>query len=120
MENDSSSHSFYFLIFIFILYIFSFLKAKKKREKEEEKAEIKKKSPPLSQMQKRSSRPPLPVREVSTTKKAPQINEKVKSPYTVSEIRRGRSKIEKLVEALPSKKAMVAISEILKPYEPIQ
>lgn len=119
VAKDSSSQSFYFLIFIFLIYIFSFFRAKKKREKEQEEMEQKKRSAPPPKAQKKPALSHMTISEIKTVKHGPQRKE-TKNPYSIYKKNKNEPRIKKLVKSLPSKRDMIAISEILKPYEPPQ
>ena len=121
MEKEGSSHFFYFLIFIFGLLLQTFLRSKKKREKEERQAEAKKRLvQKRTRVQKDKPLPHLPIGNNATIVNKMFVEKNgASSPYAISK-KNGEPRIKTLVKTLPSKKDMIIIAEILKPYEPIQ
>ena len=118
MEKDDSLYSLFFLIFILLTYFLSFLRARWKKQKEEQA------SPPQTQ-QKKQPVPPPPQKKAPTVK-VQQIEPEPSPKKNHSQIdihyQRASStpRIQKLVAELPSKGNLILLTEILKPYEPIQ
>ena len=117
MEEDDSLYSLFFLIFILLTYFLSFLRARWKKQKEQV-------SPPQTHQKKqpvppppRKKAPPVKVQQIE-----PESSFKKKHSQVDIHYQRASStpRIQKLVAELPSKGNLILLTEILKPYEPIQ
>ena len=103
MEESGSAHQFFPLFVFIVICIFSFLRKRKKRE--EAQVPLKMMSP-LPPKQKREPPPSLPI---ATIRVSSPPSEPTPAPST-----RSKPRIVKIVNALPSKKQLILISELLK------